>query len=69
MSQIISGLAPAAAAATSSRNALYAGLSSGKSPEEIQILSLMNQEKNANWNAAAQSAKSAFQSTQAVSRS
>lgn len=68
MSSIINGLAPAAAEATASRNALYAGLSSGATPERIQILSLINQEKNANWNAASQSAKSAFQSTQAVSR-
>jgi hypothetical protein len=68
MSTIINSLAPAAATATATRNQLYAGLSSGASPEQIQILSLKNQEAMANWNAATQSAKQAYTATQSVSR-
>jgi hypothetical protein len=68
MSNTISGLAPAAANATATRNYLYDGLASGESPEEIQMRSLLNQEAMSNWNAATQSAKSAFQTTQTVAR-
>jgi hypothetical protein len=69
MSTIInSGMVQAAAQSTATRNSLMNGLAAKLSPEEIQIRSLLNQEANANMNAAANSVKSALQTTQAVSR-